>query len=411
MKRRRAVEREVVVVGGGLVGLMTALLVATETTLDVCVFADDSPEPRTDSQRNHAWLQSGLLYVGSNLLAAGHMYEAGRAMHRQLGFRIPAERGVFRYATEAAAQRFLEHAKGIHLDREVEKLNETSARAALGRFFEPGHANYEVPDCPFDIAGLMNAARNQARAGGATFRVERVQVEAAQDAPAGYRLSTSQELIEPRFAVVCAGSATPAILESLGLPHPLVINRSGLLVLPRADGMNAALLADRTLELSVVKHASVAPHGRLVVGDDGRARVAPADGMTRKLTPAERKKLLSCVPSSVRQRAGDIRATACHKTDYLRADGKTTVEPWVESYERYPGLVFATPGKATMALYTARRILDRLLPSRRSTPGGGQSSQPPPGSEWNETIKTHFHPDFDGMDDTEGEDLDEKNKS
>src|SRR5215207_8107784 len=111
-----------------------------------------------------------------------------------------------------------------------------------------------------------------------SFRVDRVEVKAAPTAPNGYRLQTSDELIEPRYTVVCAGSWIPAILESLGLSHPLVINRSGLLVLPHADSMSAPLLADRSRDLSFVRHISIPPHGRLVVGDKGRASVQPKDG-------------------------------------------------------------------------------------------------------------------------------------
>ncbi len=326
-------------------------------------------------------------------------------MHMRLGFRLPSERGIFRYGSEAAAQPFLEHAKAIGLANEVNPLTEREARTALGNFFEARHANFEVPDCPFDIAGLMNAARDRARAHGATFRIDRVDVRKAPDAPNGYRLHTAFEMIDPRFAVICTGSATPAILEHLGLPHPLVINRSSLLVLPSADGMSAALLADRSRKLSVVRHGSVPPRGRLVVGDKGRTLVRPVDGLTRRLTRGERADLLACVPPQLRR--PDLRATACHKTDYRRQDGKATVEPWVESYPEYPGLIFATPGKATMALHTAERVLRELSRPRgrqappRSTPG---NIGPPPGNEWREPIRTHFHPAFDGIDDTESGD-------
>jgi glycine/D-amino acid oxidase-like deaminating enzyme len=401
MRRNEPNESELVVLGGGLVGLLTALFVSESTSLNVCVYADDAPEPRTDSQRNHAWLQSGLLYVGADIVAARHMYLSGRMMHVHLGFRPPSARGVFRYDAEGPVDAFFAHAKQIRLESEIRQLSEREAKVSLGKFFEKGKLNFEVPDSPFNISALMSAARDRAKDRGVSFRVDRIRVERNEAAPCGYTLRSSHGELRPRITVVCAGSATPAILDCLGLDHPLVVNRSSLLVLPSAEGMRAPLLADRSSQIAVVRHGISPSQGRIVVGNRDRTLVDPGNGLERNLTKEEHEQLMNCVPLDLR--TPGIRATACHKTDCRRKDGKATVDYWVESFSEYPGLIFATPGKATMAYHTAKLVRDKVMKANRRNgfaQSNANSNVVPPGTDWHEPILSHFHPAFDEMDDT-----------
>lgn len=382
-------------------GLLTAVFVSERTSLNVCVYADDAPEPRTDSQRNHAWLQSGLLYVGADIVAARHMFHSGRAMHTHLGFRPPSARGVFRYDEEGPVDAFFAHAKQIGLESEIRELSEREAQASLGKFFEKGKRNFEVPDSPFKISELMNAARDRAKDQGVSFRVDRIRVERNEAAPCGYTLRTSHGELRPHITVVCAGSATPAILDGLDLDHPLVVNRSSLLVLPSAEGMRAPLLADRSSQIAVVRHDMSPSQGRIVIGNRDRTLVDPGNGLERNLTIEEREQLMNCVPLDLR--TPRIRATACHKTDCRRGDGKATVDYWVESFSEYPGLIFATPGKATMAYHTAKLVLEKVMKDIRRnklSQSNKNSIVVPLGADWREPILSHFHPAFDEMDDT-----------
>lgn len=393
------VRRDTVIVGGGLLGLTVAARLAEEGRL-VDVFVSPEPDPRSDSQRNHSWLQSGLLYPGT--IIARSMYYDGLAMLDHFGVPAPAKRGLFRFSTLAEADAFLAHAKEIRLESKIEEVSYGEAQSRLGIFYRPNCFHFSVPDAPFPEALVMELARSRATLLGARFRESRVKIERDSSSENGYVLVTEEERILPELAIVCAGAGTPKLLQSLDIPHPLVVNQSVLLVITDAVGIRTPLLADRTSGLTVVvwDAQEIPPRGRIVVGaSDRRVLAAAEEDTVRKVLDEERNSLVNLLPPALRLTEENHRFTAGQKTDVF-ADGKVRVSPWVHVCPDLPGLIFATPGKATLSFWVAQRILDLVAEqgNNRSSCNPPEPSEPPPGASFEVPIRSHHEPEFDGLD-------------
>lgn len=100
---------ETAVVGSGILGLLVAAHLA-EGGREVTVVAGRERVdqiPRRDSQRNHMWLQSGLLYVdalGPDF--AMSMWDDGARLLEYVALSRPRDGGVFRFSSLASADRF-----------------------------------------------------------------------------------------------------------------------------------------------------------------------------------------------------------------------------------------------------------------------------------------------------------------
>src|SRR6266849_10571743 len=104
---------QLAIVGGGVLGRVLGLLAAKAGWRDVWVFQLGGGDMLTaDSQRNHSWWQSGLLYADSNRVVAAQMMLSGRNLMREAGVPPPVQRGVFR-ATEAEADGVLERSRNL----------------------------------------------------------------------------------------------------------------------------------------------------------------------------------------------------------------------------------------------------------------------------------------------------------
>jgi glycine/D-amino acid oxidase-like deaminating enzyme len=401
-----AEEREVVVVGGGILGLFSALALR-EQGFDVEVFVSPLPEPRTDSQRNHAWLQSGLLY-GPDLESARSMYLAGREMLEHVGAQLPSTRGVFRFPGEDEAREFEMKARHLRLYEQIRRLPDGEAEQLLGIFYQPGKVQYQVPDTPFDERYVMESARRQALALGVRFLEGHVAALPSSQTPSGYLLKINGRTVIPQVCVVCAGAGTPTILEGLGIEHPLLLNQSALLVFDGAEGLSIPLLADRESGLAVVRWSSaqVPPYGCLVVGGADRRILSADEGcVRRKVEPAQIEQLIKLLPPQLRDQS--FRVTAGHKTDCLRGN-QPTVDPWIHAPDRFPGLLFATPGKATLSFRTALavvRTVNKCIQDSQGVREEERVSSETIGPAWTAPIRPHFDSSFDEMndrDDTEG---------
>src|SRR3712207_6620629 len=133
--------------------------------------------------------------------------------------------------------------------------------------------------------------------------------------------------------------------------------------------MKTPLLVDRsagrpTSGLSVAQHSQdkVGPKGCLVIGSKGRVELAPDEKNPRAVTPEENKRLEGLVPSGLlpTRRGLELRVTAGLKTENCDGKGNPSVDRWVRTWEEYPGVVAAVPGKATLALLAAEEIMDAI---------------------------------------------------
>jgi glycine/D-amino acid oxidase-like deaminating enzyme len=105
---RSATDVDVVVIGGGILGMCVAMIAARASADVVVCRLSDARVPHADTLRNQSWLQSGLRYVGDadmhdRLLFAKRMRAARQLLHDELGFALPGGFGVFRMRDEADA--------------------------------------------------------------------------------------------------------------------------------------------------------------------------------------------------------------------------------------------------------------------------------------------------------------------
>src|ERR1700722_15588916 len=138
---------DLLVVGGGILGLFLAWL-AREEGLHVFVARlSDAQVPHADTLRNQGWLQSGLRYLGrppDDPHAFGRrMRAAGRDLHEKLAFPHPTGHGILRTVDEADANEFEGRARARGLT--VTRLADQDARAELGPLFEPGSPYLATP--------------------------------------------------------------------------------------------------------------------------------------------------------------------------------------------------------------------------------------------------------------------------
>ncbi len=414
-------QRELVIVGGGILGFMVAHAAYRRGFRDITVYEDPGPlKLNADTFRNHAWLQSGLLYAKSNFEAAKILSEWGKSMLVEFGYLPPETKGIFRFSDDGgdSEREFKDRVGRLQLSDDVRRLSQDEARRALGLFFLPDSVHYLVPDTPFDEAFLLHIARQRAIARKMHLREAQISLLKWPASNQGFVIQVDdRDIIESRYTVLCAGAGLPTLLGQLGLPHPLAVFRSALLRIGNGSVLRVPLLVDISENLpssglSVIQHhpTTVKPKGCIVVGSKDRVRLRPNEVAHRKVTRKEANDLRRLVPSLLRpSKRSSTRFVAGHKTEACDANGKPSVEPWINPYREYPGLVAAVPGKATQALYVAERVLDSFKGKRpRSNRKAPAPPLPlPPGKISDYIPRMHHHEDFDGvLDEVEDDDSD-----
>lgn len=372
---------DVAVVGSGILGLLVAKRIADSGRRVVVFGGRELPGtiPHRDSQRNHTWIQSGLLYAPEYGAAfATAMWGDGLRLLECAAMGRPPSGGVFCFPTADSADSFHELAADCRLDGEIALLRQSEARASLGPMFQEGYRYFRVPDAPFPEQELMERLYRLAIASG---RVQFLLDDVSLDHTSCGRVTVraSDTTFSPHTTVLCAGCGTPRLLAQVGVTAPLRVVRSPLLRIydehraPTSFGMiKTSLVVDRNSGLAIVRAPMRSTrHCCTIIGDRQRTEL-PAAAATRNriVTYDERRKLLALLPPTLADLAANSPATAGHKTEARLPDGASTVAPWVESYETVglPGLIAALPGKATLALRAADQVL-ALVQGRRTERG------------------------------------------
>jgi glycine/D-amino acid oxidase-like deaminating enzyme len=413
-------QREFSVVGGGILGLMVAHTAHDRGFRDITVY--ESPGPlnlNCDTLRNHAWLQSGLLYAETNQLAAKIMWEWGRRMLRRFSVPIPQEKGVFRIAKDEGPESFYRRAEALSISSHIARIEDRMAEQILGPFFDTGFIHFWVPDAPFDEKLLLCVARERARALNIRIQTANVRLLTDSSSEPGYLLDIDGQRLESQYVALCAGAGLLSLLKPLRAKHPLAVFRSALLRVARSEVMRTPLLVDvskdrPTSGLSVIQHSPklIPPKGCLVVGSKDRTRLQPDDVERRVVPPPEDDNLQRLLPDVLRpkQRGFELRVVAGHKTEACDKKGKPSIDHWIGVWKNYPGLIAAVPGKATQALYVADQVLQKLL-RKKAVPGkiNNPPTEPPPGVESTYLPEPHHYPQFDGvLDELETEQRDQQ---
>jgi len=420
-----SVLRQLVIVGGGIQGLITAIVAHEHGFQDIVVF--DSTVPHDlgpDTLRNHSWLQSGLLYAfdaltngdstlsESKMRAALQMSDWGRRMVEKFQVPFPARKGVFRLSDENQAKLFLNGAEQLKIRGTVRRLEGLEPEIACGPFFEPGGVHFEVPDAPFDGALLLRRALQDANQLGIQCIAEKAEVSKGNGKH--FSVQSQTNTFEAVYVVLCAGGALIEMLDRdhLDLPNRLAVYRSCLLRLRRSDALGVPLYVEigPGRGLSIAQHLPtvVPPRGCLVIGNRDRRRLTPEEIGQRLVTEPEQKELRRFIPPSVLEGmfGDDVRFTAGHKTEALDENENASVEPWTGKWPNFPSFRAAVPGKATLALYHAERVIGSL-PKPRTWRGATSALR---GTRVSLARDCHHASRFDGVfDEADDNGNDEKN--
>lgn len=360
----------------------------------------DRLTPKASSLRNHGWLQSGLLYGPSMPHLATRMWVWGRRFLREFGVKPPEERGIFYCPPDEAADLC---SLAMRLNIPIEGLRPHDLPGVLGPLYTRNTEGFWVPDAPFDEAGLITAIRNAARyAGGQMIDLdEPVHLIEHKVDECGVR--SGDHVYHAGFTFICAGAGTPRLLEELSLQHPLAVYRSGLLRLPHFADIRTNLAVSYPSGLTLLHQpTNLTTSGKCTIAGNRDRLPVQANQLSHQLSPAELQSLLRSLPLSIRMRLqyADYPATACFKTE-AQQNGTPSVEPWFEEIKPYKGLYAAVPGKATMALWTARETLKKagitlhdedvtvLAPATPATITNEDSRQ------WKDEIKMHWNYNLD----------------
>ncbi len=136
---------DVLVVGGGILGLAIAALAAKHRFQVLLLRLRDHERPRADTLRNQSWLQSGLMYIERfssdrqrGLWLAKRMFFSGRAMLNDLGLPLPgdSDTGVIRVKSVEEGARLVEDARLLKIANRVYRIDnrEAEQRLSVGGF-------------------------------------------------------------------------------------------------------------------------------------------------------------------------------------------------------------------------------------------------------------------------------------
>lgn len=399
---RPATDVDVVVIGGGILGMCVAMIAARASADVVVCRLSDARVPHADTLRNQSWLQSGLRYVGDadmhdRLLFAKRMRAARQLLHDELGFALPGGFGVFRMRDEADAADL--ERKAALLGVAVHRLRPEDAFALVGSlFYEPDSPYYATPEVPFDEAAILDELR--ARAGhGVHELVDPVALVPDAAAP-GFVITVGGAALRPGSAVLAAGAGNVPLLAQLGVAAALCIDRTPLVVIRDAGSIpRTRVYVDRVRKLSVVTHprSAVVRLGTMVIGVDGFTAedvefAAPGE---RRLVPEVEDALWRRLPRRLAIFRDRSRITAGFEVRH--ATSSSTSVPWIsDPFPGFPGLVAAIPGRATLSMSVAHDVAARLALEPRAGPPPAARTL---GAPWRAPIYMHHEPYYDHLDD------------
>lgn len=344
----------VAIVGRGVLGSVAASRLSKSCEV-TCFFRRSEPgHPQATSQRNHAWKQSGLLYLEDPELAL-QMGASGNDLMREFRLEGSSNPGVFGFHEDHLhlARQTAQMAERLGITDLVCQLPPHLAKKWIGPLFRDEYVYYRVPDGPFDEGGLLRQAARDAQDQGTKFVTGRARLLIDESGTAVVA-DAGDNYYEPNAVVVCAGRGTQALLHQLGLDDfSLQSFRSTLLRVADAPLHSCDLFVDRQSGLSIVQHGDIC-----VVGS--RGRVVPSSEDDHAVTADERDEVMQLLPIELRKRWQNQQQswTGGIKTEGLAPDGRSRVSSVIlgPREHKIPNLIVALPGKATLASYAVDMI-------------------------------------------------------
>ncbi len=397
------------VIGGGAVGTITAMLAAEQGRSVLLLRLSDLDCPQAETLRNQAWLQSGALFTrlkGEPVPSA--LSRRLRAQSRRLitTFNLPdsTSRGIARFDRDQTDEidLFLDDAHALGLGTVVREIPDHQARHRLGLLHRPETVCIEVPDAPFDEAAMLAFARARARSAGAISHVCSTPVELRPvDDGAGCEVAIDGRWLRARRVVLAAGIGNLALMDPLQVSHGLVVQRTPLLVIPSAHDVVAPILVDLSQKLAVARHgpAQRGPSGCLVAGVKVGTELDPAALLPRSTPGHEWSAIYAQLPPSLQDDRSGHRVTCGYEVMRSGPNRVRKEDLIVEPLADHPGVVMALPGRATLSLRAAEKVLESLdwaeAPDEAidPTPTKWETNRP-----WNSGIHMHHQPVYDHLD-------------
>lgn len=417
-------EPDLLVVGGGILGLSVAMLAAEQGRRVELWRIRDSPVPQADTLRNMAWLHSGLAFSKMDLRLARRIRLARQEMVRGLGLAgalADEPRGIF-CVPECLKTAFQENAAKLDkiAETQVQEITYHEAFREVGELAgESGdrHSFFRVPDYAFPEVEVMSSCRSRAIAADVKiYDSERpVRVRRNDSAARGYEIELPNgRRIQPANTLLAAGARLPKMLDDLNISFRY---RLSAFVSPILCWRGSWIRPSTRLVhhfhsnsgLSVLSHPADG-----LKGDDcylvaGRICEAIQDPERRVVRIRDVDKTIGRFPngprSAWRSNPRCYTVTAAHKVGVHVDDRTCPVErPWVAGPKLLlDGLFAAFPGKATMAYHVASRLVPCIFSSTADTAslseydaatGSFDLNEPAPG--WEDRIKMHWQ--YDGLD-------------
>jgi glycine/D-amino acid oxidase-like deaminating enzyme len=405
----RATDVDVLIIGGGILGVGIAAVVAQRGFRVLLLRLPDINRPHADTLRNQAWLQSGLMYIDRfedrkhGLLLAKRMFHGGNAMLAQLGVQPPSDdrRGILRVKGVDDTNQLLADAKDLSISKLVNRIPHSEAESRLGSLYDSQGQYFTIPDAPFDEAMVMTRLREAAQQNGATLAETAEPITLKLDSSKkALQVDLGGQPVKSKVTVCAAGAGNISLRDQLGLQPIFTIRQTPLLVADEDLGTNAFLFADRSRGWSFTRHPS-APGGSAnayVIGTRVHRPVdfKPADA--RRILADDFKLFRQCLPDSLAHLCDRGRFTAGYEIIPDESTRTRYVEPWVDQHPEFPQLLFAMPGRATLGLFTARQVATSVFKhlSDDGHRGKGRSSLGLSNDQaWNGQVHMHFEPYFD----------------
>jgi len=389
---------DLLVVGGGLLGLSIAYLAARKNYHVLVCRLSDAARPQADTLRNQSWLQSGLRYIGAldtdeRTLLAKEMLAGGFELHDELGIPRPTGFGIVRLADDAEGRKLERDAERMGVD--VMKLeNEPELRGLLGEFYAPESVYYATPEIPFDEPMLLRRLREGVKDARGVVQEIRDPIELNWEGSGESRafsvMVDGRKLSPPPLMVLAAGAGNAPLVDSMRLDAAvrLQLYRTPLLVVPTTVMRRVRIFQDKVREFSVVSHppSDNVPSGAMVVGTIEGTPTEFCRAHERRIPRADSEHFwrIDCL----RRFQSTGRFTAGFE---IAADGKRSVYPWIAKLSS--NVLAAVPGRATLCMRVSRAIVEDLAPAAPAT------WERDIGVEWNGPIYMHHTYHYEALND------------
>jgi glycine/D-amino acid oxidase-like deaminating enzyme len=405
---------DLLVLGGGILGVGVAALAAALGYSVMLIRLGDEDRPQAETLRNQGWLQSGMMYVNrfkgnrkAGLKLAKKMYAWGHTMLTRLGIPIPDEnnRAILRVRTPQEGVQILSDARDLKISKFVRQLAESESQAKLGSLFEEGSLYYSLPDIPFDEAAVLEVLRQNAVSDEALLLNTKTPARLIPDSGVAGRFNCEWEggTLSPRVTVLAAGAGNYPLLEQLGVSPPMTLRQTPLLVVRDELSTTVPIYADRTRGFSFVRQSLHTASGgaALVVGTNvHRDNVPFRAAVDRRISEKEVEDFKKCLPPVLEACVSTGRFTAGYELIPDSSVRKGYFEDWVTDVGGYPGLIMASPGRATLGLMTAQQVVRRASKLLGApSPSKGRDPSLVTTSSWDDEIHMHFE-DYYSFDDS-----------